>query len=217
MSTVNNNMHLYAMGYVHPDSNSYTNKIHAASKIFGYLPVIGTFVGLARIATALKNHQDGKLTARHITRGLVECSSLGCILIIPDIVVSVFRSAKKDIEKLNEYQNNLKASLTQLDEVLDEMRRCDNDIEDSIQSLERIKNELQSLEAPSNESLDEQIQRKLHFNEKIREINFNINIALRKLEKINLNNYSRELLVIMNKISFARFSFTNLQIDIYNN
>ncbi|MCB1111330.1 MAG: hypothetical protein KDK72_01550 [Chlamydiia bacterium] len=73
-------------------------KVHIALNVLGYLPVIGTIVGIARIALTLYLiiSKGSDLELRRITfhsseivRGLVEVTSCGILLIIPDFWVSM--------------------------------------------------------------------------------------------------------------------------------
>lgn len=94
MSSVSSK-HSYAFGYKSPDVNSFSNKKHVASKILGYVPVIGSFIGIGRIVIAAKEHDDDmRFTARQISRGLVETTSLGVVLLIADLAVTAFRALK---------------------------------------------------------------------------------------------------------------------------
>ena len=72
-------------------------KVHIALNVLGYLPVIGTIVGIARIALSfyliISSGSPFKLTdiafiSSEILRGLVEVTSCGILLIIPDLLVS---------------------------------------------------------------------------------------------------------------------------------
>lgn len=64
-------------------------------KIVGYIPIIGTIVGLFRIAlmqdTENKFHKLPNVK-NHMIRGCIEVCSLGILLLIPDLIITAYRN-----------------------------------------------------------------------------------------------------------------------------
>jgi hypothetical protein len=62
-------------------------------KVLGYIPLIGTFLGLSRILeAALSTKEDLPNRYNHIARGCVELLSLGFLLVIPDLILTGCRA-----------------------------------------------------------------------------------------------------------------------------
>lgn len=62
-------------------------------KALGYIPLIGTLIGLSRISRAAKATKDELPNKfNHITRGCVELFSLGFLLSIPDLILTGYRA-----------------------------------------------------------------------------------------------------------------------------
>ncbi|MCB1112890.1 MAG: hypothetical protein KDK72_09585 [Chlamydiia bacterium] len=80
-------------------------------KIAGYVPVIGTIIGIARIIQSIQmikeenksgfgpNRYYVEFAAGNISRGVIEATSLGCLLIIPDLILTVARLAIEKFDK----------------------------------------------------------------------------------------------------------------------
>ncbi|MBS4169910.1 hypothetical protein [Neochlamydia sp. AcF95] len=68
-------------------------KIANIIKALGYIPLIGTLIGLSRISMAAKTLKEELPTKyNHIGRGCVELLSLGFLLLIPDLVLTAYRA-----------------------------------------------------------------------------------------------------------------------------
>ena len=62
-------------------------------KALGYIPLIGTLIGIDRISKAAKCNKDVLPNKfNHIARGCVELFSLGFLLLLPDIILTGYRS-----------------------------------------------------------------------------------------------------------------------------
>jgi|GEM_PF-6900045 len=71
----------------------------SCANIFGYLPVIGTIIGIARIimfTKILEENPDVAIRKRlcicHITRGCIELIACGLLLLIPDLIFTIGRA-----------------------------------------------------------------------------------------------------------------------------
>ncbi|MFV0339412.1 MAG: hypothetical protein ACK5MA_02100 [Parachlamydiaceae bacterium] len=68
---------------------SFFRKFMNKSKVLGYIPIIGTIMGILRLKDAAVDesnlHHD---RVKHIVRGTVETLSLGFLLAIPDLIIS---------------------------------------------------------------------------------------------------------------------------------
>lgn len=71
-------------------------------KVAGYIPLIGTIVGIIRLVLTNINsklpEKGGKPLAnkyKHITRGCIELTSCGFLLLIPDLIVTAHRALTK--------------------------------------------------------------------------------------------------------------------------
>jgi hypothetical protein len=59
-------------------------------KIIGYIPIIGTLSGIARLIGVKMDREPLKAErVKHIIRGSIESLSLGFLLIIPDLIISL--------------------------------------------------------------------------------------------------------------------------------
>ena len=68
-------------------------KVANVVKVLGYIPLIGSFIGLARILKARASSQDEMPNRyHHIARGSVEFLSLGILLLIPDLIMTSYRA-----------------------------------------------------------------------------------------------------------------------------
>jgi len=81
-------------------------------RVLGYLPVIGTIVGIARIIIVSKifsvdptfiSKRTLSRSKWHVVRGAIESLSCGALLIIPDIVVTAIKYLKYLDNCLSEY------------------------------------------------------------------------------------------------------------------
>jgi hypothetical protein len=69
-------------------------KINNYANFFGYIPIVGTIVGLARIIfnaylmTKSEDDEEKELYKIQILRGTVECFSCGIIFLIPDLIIT---------------------------------------------------------------------------------------------------------------------------------
>lgn len=62
-------------------------------KALGYIPLVGTLIGLSRISRAVNaNREDLPNKFNHIARGCVELFSLGILLLIPDLILTGYRT-----------------------------------------------------------------------------------------------------------------------------
>lgn len=62
-------------------------------KALGYIPLIGTLIGIDRISKAMKATKDELPNKyNHIVRGCVELLSLGFLLLIPDLILTGYRA-----------------------------------------------------------------------------------------------------------------------------
>ena len=62
-------------------------------KALGYIPLIGTLIGLSRISRAAKATQEELPNKfNHIARGCIELFSLGFLLLIPDLILTGYRA-----------------------------------------------------------------------------------------------------------------------------
>ena len=62
-------------------------------KVLGYIPLVGSFIGLARIlGSAFSTPDEVPNRYHHIARGCVELSSLGILLLIPDLFMTGYRA-----------------------------------------------------------------------------------------------------------------------------
>ncbi|MBS4166813.1 hypothetical protein NEOC65_001910 [Neochlamydia sp. AcF65] len=74
-------------------------------KALGYIPLIGTLIGLCRIAKAAKATKDEWPNKyNHIVRGCVEFLSLGFLLLIPDLILTGYRAY--DVRNRKSYDPN---------------------------------------------------------------------------------------------------------------
>jgi hypothetical protein len=61
-------------------------------KFLGYIPLIGTFVGINRILAARKASRNEMPNKNdHILRGGIEAFSVGILLLIPDLILTLIR------------------------------------------------------------------------------------------------------------------------------
>ncbi len=113
MITIENELSVTQMKTTH---NSYDNRIDSKTSFIkkclnygalaGYIPVIGTIVGIARIifgSMALEDSKNSYLDGEgrlnklkqfgnaQICRGAIETLSLGCVFIIPDLFATTVR------------------------------------------------------------------------------------------------------------------------------
>jgi hypothetical protein len=86
-------------GYFEKVEEQYNNSAKSALKIanilkvVGYIPLIGTLLGIARILRAAKTTKDDLPNKfNHIARGCVELLSLGFLLLIPDLILTGYRA-----------------------------------------------------------------------------------------------------------------------------
>jgi hypothetical protein len=101
MKIINDACFISLGGYAFNSSTKPPKSLKAAyytGMIAGYIPVVGTVVGIARIAifTSLifTDNKDGKYTKIYlsqIARGVFETASLGFLLIAPDIIFTIGR------------------------------------------------------------------------------------------------------------------------------
>jgi hypothetical protein len=69
-----------------------------SGKALCYIPIIGTFGGILRIASTRYGTRRGSTPSANkgiLVRGVFEICSLGILLILPDLIVTVVRSLKK--------------------------------------------------------------------------------------------------------------------------
>ncbi len=66
------------------------------SRIAGYIPIIGTIMGCARIWGVLVRSEHEKLPnqVNHIVRGVMEVCCLGILLALIDLVVTAYRECR---------------------------------------------------------------------------------------------------------------------------
>jgi len=75
-----------------PKSAMKTNNV---MKVLGYIPVIGTIIGLQHLTRSVKAnkiHWPNKY--QHIARASIESLSLGFLLIIPDLILTAYRASQ---------------------------------------------------------------------------------------------------------------------------
>lgn len=66
-------------------------------KIVGYIPFFGTFAGILRINSALKaTEEELPNKFNHIARGCIEMTSLGCLLLIHDLILTLWRNRPRN-------------------------------------------------------------------------------------------------------------------------
>jgi hypothetical protein len=66
-------------------------------KVLGYLPLIGTIVGISRLRSVHQDKQRGTqnlIKAHHLVRGSIELLSLGFLLLIPDLILTACRERR---------------------------------------------------------------------------------------------------------------------------
>lgn len=72
------------------DAQAKTNrKVSNLVKILGYIPALGTFIGIGRIAVAISENKNNKWA--QIARGVMEIAGLGLILFAIDVVITFNR------------------------------------------------------------------------------------------------------------------------------
>jgi hypothetical protein len=68
-------------------------KTHNIVKALGYIPLLGTLIGLGRISRSAKATQEELPNKfNHIVRGCIELCSLGFLLLIPDLILTSYRT-----------------------------------------------------------------------------------------------------------------------------
>lgn len=76
-------------------------KINNITKAAGYIPGIGSLIGLIRIVSVATtiSKKDMPNKYHHIARGFVEITSLGALLLVPDLILTSQRA--KQAKKVN--------------------------------------------------------------------------------------------------------------------
>lgn len=79
----------------------------------GYIPIFGTFAGLDRIRTHSNMLKQEDLTTStkivcysHIVRGIIELTSCGILLLIPDLITTLIRKVAHYIVMSNQFNHN---------------------------------------------------------------------------------------------------------------
>ena len=87
----------YPQIYVNDAFDRAFSCMHIVANVVGYIPIVGTIVGIARVAlfgsSLIEDRKSSDWFGRtfclgEITRGLVEVTSCGFLLLIPDFLVS---------------------------------------------------------------------------------------------------------------------------------
>lgn len=74
-------------------NSSYSNR--NKSKCLSYIPFISMFIGIGRMHDALIHAKTLGCKARHIIRGTIEFLNLGVLLLLPDLILTVYRKFLK--------------------------------------------------------------------------------------------------------------------------
>lgn len=69
------------------------SKVANIVKVLGYIPLVGTLIGLSRISRASNaSHEALPNKFNHTVRGCIELCSLGFLLLIPDLILTGYRA-----------------------------------------------------------------------------------------------------------------------------
>lgn len=80
------------MGDIQNDAARNAWKVANLVKVLGYIPLLGTLIGINRLARAVQaDKNDLPNRCNHIVRGCVELLSLGALLLIPDLILTCYR------------------------------------------------------------------------------------------------------------------------------
>ena len=101
----------YASTEGHAEDTANRIRINNYANFFGYFPIIGTIVGLARmifnayLMTITEDESEMELYKAQIVRGAVEFISFGIIFLIPDLIVTRARTLNPKLEPNKEEEN----------------------------------------------------------------------------------------------------------------
>lgn len=100
--------------YIREENVKKTHRIINLMNALGYVPILGTIIGIARIVFFQKPNADGESYSRkeksfsrfQIARGCIETLSIGIILIIPDIIFSINRALESEVADKDWWANS---------------------------------------------------------------------------------------------------------------